>query len=133
MLEQKLDIYGRILRAASDYLVWLLDYSDDVKFRTGRTTTKSAETIAEEFYGAYAESPLFLSEASMAIVEKMKQEFFFHSSLAFREDTDGGYAEQAHKKVVHARDQLILSARKDVEISLDPLAKGSGSAASAAS
>jgi hypothetical protein len=113
-LDKKLDAYGRILRAISDYMVWLADYSDDVKFRTGKTTTKTPATIAEEFYSAYALSALLLSAESIAIVEKIKPEFFYHSSLRYQNDTDGDAADTVNETLGNEREALIASARRDI-------------------
>jgi hypothetical protein len=115
-LNHKLDIYSRALRAISDYMVWLLDHSENAKFSTDNTTTKECGPIAEEFYSAYAVVPLFVSEESMVLIEEtIKPEFFYHSSVGFKVDQYGERADEAHGKLASARAHLIASARRDLE------------------
>jgi hypothetical protein len=84
-LDQKRDIYSRMLRAVSDYMVLLVDLCEGMRFGTGRTTTKQFAPVAEEFYAGYAVSALFLSDESIAILEKLKPRLFYHSSLSSTE------------------------------------------------
>jgi hypothetical protein len=113
-LNQRLDIYSRLLRALGDYMVWLADVSEAVKLGTGYTTTKQCTLIAEEFHSSYATSALFLSDESVAILEKIRPEFFYHSSLDYSEDQFGDRADRAHDHLAGARKELIASARRDL-------------------
>jgi type IV secretory pathway VirB4 component len=113
-LDQKRDNYSQMLRAISDYMVRLLDLAEGAQLGTGNTTTKQFAQIAEEFYAAYAVSALFLRDESIAIVEKIRPKFFYHSSLDFEQDQHGAIAQEAYGHLAEARKELIASARKDL-------------------
>jgi hypothetical protein len=116
-LDQKLKIYGDVLRAISEYSVWLADVSEWRKFgQVGReqahTLDKKNKQMAEEFHAAYAVAPLFVSQATLDLLELAKPSFYYHSDpLA---DFDPKEIDASFDTLQRVREEIIVSAKLDL-------------------
>ena len=114
--DQKLKVYGDVLRAMNEYSLWLLDTSDDMKFGGGEerqnTLDKQNQQIAAEFQAAYAVAALFVSEESWTLIDRARPVFFSHSDpLA---DFDPNSMDAEHDKLTQIRGELISCAKSDL-------------------
>jgi len=118
-LDQKLRVYSDVLRAISEYSIWLADVSEWRKFGSqvsrdsNHTLDKHNKQMAAEFHAAYAVAPLFVSEASLNLLELAKPTFYYHSDpLA---DFEPKELDQAFDTLQRVREELIISAKVDLD------------------
>jgi hypothetical protein len=116
VLNQKRDIYAELLRAASEYEIWLADYVDNVKHQaSARTTDAGCRDIAGRFFKAYSTSPLFLSKQSLEILDSaIMPNVSYHSSLQQLQDNFGDEADAACGRLHEGIKELIASAQADL-------------------
>jgi hypothetical protein len=74
------------------------------------TLSKGTSQIAEDFHAGYSIAPLFLSESSLQLLEKIKTVFFHHSSPFPEFDTD--VVDKKFDLLQETRKALVLSAKK---------------------
>jgi hypothetical protein len=116
--DQKLKIYSDVLRAINEYSVWLADLSDWSKFgsQAGRksesTLTKEIKQIAGEFHAAYGVAPLFVSDASIKLLEAAKPTLFYHSAPFSGSRPDD--MDEYFDKLKRVREDLIIAAKSDL-------------------
>ena len=116
--DQKLRIYSDVLRALNEYSIWLADVSEWSKFgsQVGResetTLDKQNKQIAGEFHAAYAVAPLFVSDATIKLLDAAKPTLFYHSApfSGLRPDDMDEYFD----KLARVREDLIVSAKSDM-------------------
>jgi hypothetical protein len=115
--DQKVKVYGDVLRAMNEYSLWLLDASEEIKFggqargEIQNTLNKQSQQIAAEFHSAYAVAPLFVSKPSMELIERARPIFYSHSGPFAGYEQDPDKLDAKYEKLLAIRKELVADAR----------------------
>lgn len=118
--DQKVKVYGDVLRAMNEYSLWLLDASEEIKFggqargEIQNTLNKQCQQIAAEFHAAYAIAPLFVRKPSMELIDRARPVFYSHSGPFAGYEQDPDKLDAKYEKLLQIRKELVADAQADL-------------------
>jgi hypothetical protein len=117
--DQKLKVYGDVLRAMNGYSAWFLDAKEEIKFGSEanehwKNLNKQNQQIIAEFHAAYAVAPLFVNRKSSALIERAKPVFYAHlGSLSQFDNLDA--MDRCCDLLKEIRGELVACAKSDLD------------------